>query len=184
MKTVTLLIREWCQGDARALGELMKVVYAELHTIASRYLREERPGHTFRPTELVSEAYERLVKAEPLDLGDRAHFFGIVARVMRQILVDAARRRRASKRGLGERPITFDDVQISTDQPEDLIALDEALSALAKIDERKAKAVELFYFGGLTHGEIAGLLAVHVNTVARDLSFAEAWINRHLREVA
>jgi RNA polymerase sigma-70 factor, ECF subfamily len=173
---------EWADsGDS--LNELTKTLYEELHKIASGYMRVERPGHTLRPTELVSEAYERLAKGAAFRFKDRAHFCGIVARVMRQVLVDAARKRRASKRGGGERAITFNDAQVSTDQPENLIALDEALSALARKYERKARVVELFYFGGLSQEEIAVMFNVHVNTVARDLDFAESWVNRHVREM-
>ncbi|HEU4404430.1 MAG TPA: ECF-type sigma factor [Polyangiaceae bacterium] len=170
-------------GGKSSLDALTKTLYEELHKIASRYMRGERPGHTLRPTELVSEAYERLVRGGHYRFKDRAHFCGIVARVMRQVLVDAARKRRASKRGRGERAITFDDVHISTEQPENLIALDEALSAFARQYERKAKVVELFYFGGLTQEEITTMLGLSVNTVARDLDFAESWINRYLREM-
>lgn len=182
MTTVTQLLRGWSEGDQTALDELMPLVYDELHRLAAGYLRSERAGHTFRPTDLVSEAYLRLVDGGPLAWSDRAHFFGIAARAMRQILVDSARKRCASKRGGGERPVAFDDMQVAAERPEQLVALDDALSALARIDERKAKTVELFYFGGLTQDEIAAMHDVHVNTVARDLRLAEAWVNRYLGE--
>lgn len=184
MKTVTQLLRDWREGSQAALDELIPLVHDELRRLAAGHLRAERPDHTFRPTDLVSEAYLRLVEGGPCGSSDRANFFWVAARAMRQILVDSARRRHSVKRGGGVRPVTFDDAEIATSRPEDLVALDDALSALAKIDERKAKTVELFYFGGLTQAEIAAAHAVHVNTVTRDLRLAEAWINRHLTETA
>lgn len=181
-RTVTLLLRQWRAGDAAALDEVVPHVYAELRKIAASYLRRERPGHTLRPTELVDEAYLRLASNEGAELTDRVHFFGIAARVMRQILVDHARKHGAKKRGAGAAPVTFDDGVVHHDRPDDLIALDDALEALAKFDERKAKTVELHYFGGLTQVEIAQVLGVHVNTVNRDLQLAVAWIRRELAE--
>ncbi len=142
-------------------------------------MRRERVGHTFRATDLVSEAYLKLSEGAPLQLADRAHFFAIAVRHMRQILVDHARRRAANKRGAGTRRVTLDDA-IAVDHSEDLIALDDALRALASHDERKAQVVELHYLGGLTQDEIARVLDVHVNTVARDLRFAAAWLARQL----
>jgi RNA polymerase sigma-70 factor, ECF subfamily len=182
MKTVTQLLRQWREGDQGALDDLMSVVYDELRKLAGHYMRGERPDHTLRPTELVSEAYLRLVKGEQLDLNDRAHFFGVVARTMRQVLVDEARKRQASKRGRGERPITLDDIVVSTDRPAEMVALDEALSALENVDERKAKTAELFFFFGHTQDEIATMLEVHVNTVMRDLRVVKAWLQRYLAE--
>jgi RNA polymerase sigma-70 factor, ECF subfamily len=184
MKTVTRLLRGWRAGNQAALDELLPLVYAELHRLAASCMRSERPDHTLRPTELVAEAYMRLVDGDPLDLSDRAHFYAIVARTMRQVLVDSARKRCASKRGSGERPITFDDVIVAADRPEEMVALDDALSEFARQFERQAKTIELFYFGGLSQEEIAAMHEVHVNTVARDLRFAEAWLNRHLREAS
>jgi RNA polymerase sigma-70 factor (ECF subfamily) len=181
MGTVTRLLRDWSDGSQAALDELIPLVYGELRRLAGGYLRGERPGQTLRPTDLVSEAYLRLVDGAPLDWGGRAHFFAIAARAMRQVLVDSARQRSAGKRGGGERPATLDEVGAAAcDRPEGLVALDDALSELAKNDERKAKVVELFYFGGLSQGEIAAMLAVHVNTVSRDLRFAEAWLKAQL----
>jgi RNA polymerase sigma factor (TIGR02999 family) len=159
----------------------MRLIYDELRRIAARCLRGERPGHTFRPTDLVSEAYLRLSSAEQPDWNDRVHFFAIAARNMRQILVDHARERNAHKRGAGERPITFEDDLVTPDHPDELIALDAALADLAHLDERKARVIELHFFGGLTREEIAGLLAVHPNTVSRDLRLGKAWIYRELR---
>ena len=182
VRTVTMLLRDWRGGDQQAVDELLPLVYRELHKLAASYMRGERPGHTLRPTDLVNEAYLRLADGGQPEWSDRTHFFAIAARTMRQILVDHARKRSAAKRGAGERPVTFDDALASGERPEELVALDDALEALAKMDERKARAIELHYFGGLTHDEIANVLDVHINTVGRDLKLAEAWIHRHLRE--
>jgi RNA polymerase sigma factor (TIGR02999 family) len=183
-RTVTMLLRDWRAGDQAALDELMPLVYAELHKLASSYMRAERPGHTWRPTDLVGEAYLRLADGTTPALNDRVHFFGIAARTMRQILVDHARKHASEKRGAGDKPVTFDEAVVggASGRTEDLLALDTALSALAKFDERKARVVELHYFGGMTQEEIAAALDVHVNTVARDLKLAEAWLHQQLRD--
>jgi RNA polymerase sigma factor (TIGR02999 family) len=178
--TVTVLLREWRAGDRGALDRLVPLIYDELHRLAGTFMRGERPGHTFSPTDLVSEAYVRLGSARPEEWNDRVHFFALAARAMRQALVDHARRRTAGKRGAGERPVTLEEGLVAADRPEELLRLDEALDALAAEDERKARVVELHYFGGLTQGEIAEALEVHVNTVGRDLRFAQAWLQRHL----
>lgn len=157
-------------------------VYAELHKLASSYMRGERAGHTMRPTDLIGEAYLRLADATPPELNDRVHFFAIAARTMRQILVDHARKYGADKRGAGVKPVTLDEQVVASDRSDELIVLDHALDVLAKFDERKARAIELRYFAGLTQEEIANALDVHINTVARDLKLAEAWLHRHLRE--
>jgi RNA polymerase sigma-70 factor, ECF subfamily len=180
-RTLTLMLQRWRAGDASVADELMKVVYGELHRLAGRFLRGERPGHTLHPTDLVSEAYLRLTAGVHPEWNDRVHFYAIAARTMRQILVDHARKRGSDKRGSGARAVTFDDDLVAAQRPDELIALDDALAALAKVDERKARAIELCYFGGLSHAEIAEILEIHVNTVARDLRLAEAWIHRHLR---
>jgi len=178
---VTRLLHDWRSGDAGALEELIPLVYAELHRIATAFMRGERKDHTFRPTDLLGEAYLRLAEASS-ELNDRVHFFAIAARTMRQILVDHARAKNAVKRGDGERPVTFDEVVVATDRSAELIALDDALAALTAFDERKARVVELHYFGGLTHDEIAEVLEVHKNTVGRDLRLAEAWMRDHLAD--
>ena len=177
-----MLLRAWRAGEAAALDDLMPLVYEELYRLAGRQLRGERPGHTLRPTDLVSEAYLRLTSGATPEWIDRAHFFGVAARSMRQILTDHARRRGASKRGAGKRPITFEEDLVAVGRADELVALDEALTALAELDERKARTVELHYFGGLTQEEIAAVLDVHVNTVARDLRLATAWLRGHLHE--
>lgn len=176
-----MLLRDWRGGNRDALDELMPLIYAELHRIAAGYMRGERQGHSLRATDLVGEAYLRLADAGQTDWNDRVHFFAIAARTMRQILVDHARKRDAAKRGGGQRAVTFDEALVAGDRPDELIALDAALEELAKIDERKARVIELHYFGGLTQDEVAEAVGVHVNTVARDLRLAEAWIHQHLR---
>lgn len=181
---VTALLRAWRAGDRGALDELIPIIYAELHRLAGTFLRGERPGHTFSATDLVSEAYLRLGSAQPEQWNDRVHFFALAARAMRQALVDHARRRAAGKRGAGQRPVTFDERVVGTDRPEELLVLDEALTALAAEDERKAKVVELHYFGGLTQAEIALALDIHANTVARDLRFAQAWLQRRMADAS
>ncbi|HUQ03952.1 MAG TPA: sigma-70 family RNA polymerase sigma factor [Kofleriaceae bacterium] len=179
-RTLTMLLRDWRAGDAGARDEIIPMVYGELHKLAAAYLRGERPGHTFRPTDLVSEAYLRLADGAHPEWDGRVHFFAIAARTMRQILVDHARKRDAGKRGGGERAVTLDEGAVALDRPARMIALDDALRELEVMDERKAKVLELHYFGGLTQDEIARAIDVHVNTVARDLRLAEAWIRRQM----
>jgi RNA polymerase sigma factor (TIGR02999 family) len=178
-----MLLRDWRAGDKAALDALVPIVYDELHRIAGGYIRRERAGQTLRATDLVSEAYLRLVsdKDKP-DWRDRIHFFAIAARRMRQILVEQARKRHRIKRGSGERAVTFDDRLAAGARPAELVALDAAIEALVAFDERKAQIVEMHYFAGLTQEEIAEAIGVHVNTVARQLRLAEAWIQRHVRE--
>lgn len=181
MEHLTTLLRAWRQGDRAAFDQIAPVIYDELRRLAAFHLRGERPGHTFGPTELISEAYLRLVGSAQLDFHDRAHFFAIASRNMRQILVDHARKRTADKRGGGERPVELDETQVAIERPEALIALDRALEELTKFDERKARITELHYFGGLTQEEIAAVCDVSVNTVARDLRSSEAWLRTQLR---
>jgi RNA polymerase sigma factor (TIGR02999 family) len=176
----TLLLRAWSEGDAAALDRLTPVIYDELRRLAGAYMRRERTGHTLSPTALVAEAYLRLAGGEHPPYEDRVQFFAVAARHMRRILVDHARRRHREKRGGHDRAVTFDEETISGERPDELVALDEALDALAAVDERKARAVELHYFGGMEHKEVGVALGVHENTVARDLRLAEAWIRVHL----
>lgn len=178
--TVTRLLRCWKMGDQAALDQLMPLIHAELRKLAVRYMRRERCGHTLQPTELVHELYLRLVEQGPPSSNDRVHFIAIAARIMRQILVDSARHRCASKRGGGERPIPLDEAIAAIDRPERLIALDDALNELARRDGRTARAIELHYYGGLTQDEIALELGVHVNTVAKLLRLGQAWLRTHL----
>jgi len=180
VRTVTRLLQDWRGGDAAAMDELMPLVYAELHRVAAAYMRSERADHTFRPTDLVGEAYLRLAQGAT-DFNDRVHFFAAAAKMMRQILVDHARRRGRDKRGGGERAVELDPKLAATARGDDLVALDAALTALAEHDERKARIVELHYFAGLTQAEIGLALDIHVNTVARDLRLAVAWIQAQLQ---
>jgi len=178
---VTGLLRAWSDGNQAAFEELTPIVHEELRRLAGRYMSGERAGHTFRPTDLVSEAYLRLAGGAQPKLTDRVHFFAVAATTMRRILVDHARERSAGKRGGGEQAITFDDGLFAGERPHELVALHEALQALAAFDERAARAVELHYFGGLSHDELAAALDVSVRTVARDLRAAQAWLRKHLQ---
>jgi RNA polymerase sigma factor (TIGR02999 family) len=178
---VTDLLLACRNGDAAALEKLTPLVYDELHRLASHYLRGERAGHTLQPTALVGEAYLRLVDdAARLDWKGRAHFVAIAACHMRRILVDHARKRSARKRAAGARPVTFDETLFAEERAPDLVALDDALQALLAFDERKARIIELKYFGGLTHEEIAEALGVHANTIAKEVRVAEAWLEAEL----
>jgi RNA polymerase sigma factor (TIGR02999 family) len=178
---VTVYLHAWRAGDAAAFDQLIEIVHAELHRLASARMRGERAGHTFSATDLVSEAFLRLAGAN-VDWQDRAHFFAVAARTMRQILVDHARAKMAHKRGGRAQAVTLDEQQLTNERPEQMLALDDALTALAVVDERKARVIELRYFAGMDHKEIAAAMSVHVNTVARDLRLGEAWIHRHLLE--
>jgi len=179
---VTLLLAEWAKGSAKALNELTPLVYSELHQLAASYLRKERNGHTLQPTALVHEAYLRLVDQASPNWQNRSHFYGVAARLMRQILVDHARRRHAGKRMGSSVKVSLDkSLGFQKERPVDLLALDISLNALEKIDARKCKAVELRYFGGLSLDEIAQALDVSVITVRRDLKMAEAWLQREMQ---
>jgi RNA polymerase sigma factor (TIGR02999 family) len=179
-ENLTNLLRAWRSGDKAAFDEIGPMIYDELRRLAAFHLRGERPGHTFGPTDLIAEAYLRMAGG-PLEFQDRAHFFAIASRSMRQILVDHARKRCADKRGAGERPVELDETRVAIERPFELVALDDALEELAKFDQRKARITELHYFGGLTQEEIAVVCEVHVNTVARDLRLSEAWLRTQLR---
>jgi RNA polymerase sigma-70 factor, ECF subfamily len=177
---VTLLLAKWAKGNQDALNELTPLVYKELRQLAASYLRTERQGHTLQPTALVHEAYLRLVDQSNPNWQNRSHFYGVAARLMRQILVDHARRKQAGKRAGQSVPLE-DAVSFQKQQSRDLMALDTSLTALEKIDPRKCKAVELRYFGGLSTEEIAQVLDVSSNTVLRDLRLAEAWLHQEMR---
>jgi len=177
---VTRLLREWAKGNERAIDELTRIVYGELRQLAAGYLRKERQGHTLQPTALVHEAYLRLVDQKNPNWQNRSHFYGVAARLMRQILVDHARRKQADKRAGLKVPLDH-AVSFERERSQDLIALDTGLSALEKIDPRKYKAVELRYFGGLSMEEIAQSLEVSAVTVRRDLKMAEAWLHREMQ---
>ena len=173
---------QWAQGDEAALERLVPLVHRELHRIARRCMAGERAGHSLQATALVNEAYVRLVDARDIPWHDRSHFLAVAARVMRRILVDHARGRHAHKRGGLAGRVTFDEgLAVSNEPTQDFIALDDALQALARFDERKARVIELRFFGGLSVEETAAFLAVSPDTVLRDWTLAKAWLRREMR---
>ena len=178
---MTGLLLAWRAGDEDALGRLTPVVHQELQRIARRCLRGERAGQSLQATALVNEAYLRLVDAQHVDWQNRAHFLAIAARLMRRVLVDRARRRRYQKRGGGALQVTLAEGLLSTERGRELMALDDALDALAQVDERKSRVVELRYFGGLSVAETATVLDVSPETVMRDWKLARAWLQRALQ---
>lgn len=178
---ITELLVRWRGGDRCALDELMPLVYAELRRLADRYLRREGRGHTLQATALVNEAYLRLVGEQGVEWENRAHFFGIAARRMRQILVEHARAKRAEKRGGAEYMLSLAAAERhATREDVNLLALDDALRSLEEFDERKCRVVELLYFGGLTIEEAAEALRVSPATIKRDWSMARAWLRREV----
>lgn len=181
---VTELLRSWAGGDRSALDRLVPLVHDELHRLAHRCMRQEQAGHTLQTTALVNEAYVRLVDADDVRWEDRTHFFAISATVMRRILVDFARARRAKKREaiLLKAPVDLERLQVAAPQPAaDIVALDDALQSLAVFDPRGARVVELRYFGGLTVEETAEVLGVSPRTVKRDWAAARAWLMGELQ---
>ncbi|HUA97466.1 MAG TPA: ECF-type sigma factor [Terracidiphilus sp.] len=177
---VTQLLRQWSSGDKAALDELMPVVYGQLHKLASRCMRDERPGHTLRATALVNEAYLRLIDSD-VAWQDRVHFFAVSARLLRRILVDHAKARRRYKRGGDAEKIPLDEaVLVGPQSPAALLDLDLALERLAAQDKRKSEIVELLCFGGLTYDETAAALHISPATVHRELQLARAWLHRDL----
>ena len=179
---VTQLLRQWANGDKDALEQLTPLVYDVLHTLAHRYIRRERPGHTLQTTALLNEAYVRLVEQNDVDWQNRAHFFGVAAQVMRHILVDYARQHMSAKRGGEVQKFQLqEDLVISRERAVELIALDEAMHALTKIYPRRSRVVELRYFGGLNNKEASELLNVSEATIERDWRFAKAWLYRELQ---
>jgi RNA polymerase sigma factor (TIGR02999 family) len=179
LSEVTQLLLAWREGDEEALGHLLPLVYDELLGIAGRHMRGERSGHTLQPTALVHEAYARLVDLE-LELVDRAHLLALASTTMRRVLIDHARNKRRRKRDGGVRVTLSPEHRVEQPAEIDLIDLDQALRELAENDQRKARALELQYFGGLTNPEIAEALEISVATVERDLRFARAWLKRRL----
>ncbi len=176
---VTELLAQWANGDEQALNDLTPIVYKELRQLASAYLRKEQQGHTLQPTALVHEAYIRLVDQKNPKFQNRSHFFGVAARLMRQILVDHARWRHAAKRAAVSVPLES-VVSFEKERSGDLLALDSGLIELEKLDPRKCRAVELRYFVGLSMEEIAQTLAVSEVTVRRDLRMAEVWLQNQI----
>jgi len=179
---ITRLLVEWSEGNEDALEQLTPLVYQELHKLAGSYLSRERVGHTLQPTALVHEAYLRLVDQDHHWV-DRSHFYGVAAHLMRLILVDWARKARASKRGSGANRVPLEDVAdvAAEQQTAELISLDDALNKLAAIDPRKAKIIELRHFGGMTVPEVARSLSISTATVEREARFAQLWLCRELQ---
>jgi len=180
---LTDLLIAWSEGDQASLDRLMPLVYSELHGLAQAYLKRERSDHSLQATALVNEAYLRLVEVQRVRWENRAHFFAISARLLRQILVDFARRRSYQKRGSGRQHVALNTILLA-DKPRDdgVAALDEALQALAEFDGRKSQIVELRFFGGLTVEECAAVLDVSPETVKRDWRLAKSWLKRFLSE--
>jgi RNA polymerase sigma-70 factor, ECF subfamily len=178
---VTQLLKAWTTGDEQALEKLTPLVYKELHRVARRCMAGQRPDHPLQTTELVNEAYLRLVNCGEMNWQHRAHFFAMSARLMRRILVDFARSRGYQKRGGGVPAVSLDDApSVGREPDQNLAALDDALKELSAVDERKSKVVELRYFGGLSIKETAEVLGVSLETVVRDWRLAKIWLLREL----
>lgn len=176
------LLARWQSGDKEALAALVPLVYVELREIARYHLQRERPGHTLQSAALVHEAYLRLVEQRPFDANSRGHFLAVASRLMRQILVDYARSHGAAKRGADNR-VELDLSMVLAKVPSaDVIAVDDALTSLAKLDEQQSRIVELRFFGGLAIEEIAESLSVSASTVKRDWNVAKAWLTRHIKK--
>lgn len=181
---ITVMLQALRGGDRKVLDELVPLVFDELRRLARSQLARERPGHTLDSVALVNEAYLNLVKGEELDVQNRGHFFGVLANVMRRLLVDHARARGAEKRGGGARRLSIDDVELALSEPEAerMLALDDALERLAAVDAEAAKIVELRYFGGVSGDEAARLLDLSRATATRRWAFAKAWLHRELKD--
>ncbi len=178
---VTVLLHQWRQGDEAALEVLTPIVFDELRRLASSYMRRESAGHTLQPTALLNEAYLRLAQQQNQNWENRAHFFGVAAHLMRVILVDHARSKNRAKRGGGAPKLSIQEaLDAAVERPETLVHLDDALKELSAFDERKAKVIEMRFFGGMTIEETAEALSISVATVGREQRMAEAWLNRYL----
>jgi len=178
---ITRLLVDWRNGDQAALEQLVPLVHDELRRVARRHMAHERAGHTLQATALVNEAYLRLIDIRQVNWQDRAHFFAMSSRLMRRILVDFARSKGYQKRGGGAQKVSLDEALIVSDEARhDLVAIDDALNALAVVDSRKAQVVEMRFFGGLSVEETAEALKVSVDTVMRDWKLAKAWLLREL----
>ena len=179
---ITKLLKAWSGGDSTALERLMPLVYDHLHRLAHQHMRREQAGHLLQTSALINEAYLRLVDQRELAIQDRAHFFGIAARLMRQILVDEARRRNSAKRGGGTIQVSLTEAtSVSQEQAANVVALDDALKRLEAIDARQGEIVELRFFGGLSIEETAEVLKVSPGTVMRDWTFARAWLRNEMK---
>jgi RNA polymerase sigma factor (TIGR02999 family) len=181
---VTQLLARWKKGDEQALHDLVPIVYEELRRLAHYHLRSERPDHTLQSAALVHEAYVRLIGGQPVDLRNRTHFMAVASRLMRQVLVDYARNRKAAKRDGGCRVSLNHAMDIPIASDEDLLALDRALDVLARIDERQARIVELKFFGGLSSSSTASALSISRATVDREWAMARLWLHREMRKSA
>ena len=179
---ITRLLGRWREGDQAALEQIVSTVYDELRRLAARYLSHERPGQTLQTHDLIHEAFLRLIDQRQVDWKNRAHFFAIAAQTMRRILTDHARRRAVVKRGGGVRRVELDDVPDLAARGDEILAVDEALTELKAVDDELAKIVELRFFGGLEHGEIASVLGVSAVTVGRRYRIAKAWLYRRLKD--
>jgi len=179
---ITKLLRDWSGGDPTALDTLIPLVYGELHRLAHQHMRRERAGHLLQTSALINEAYLRLVDQPDLTIENRAHFFGIAARLMRQILVDEARKRNSAKRGGEAIQVSFTEAtNVVQEQAANVVALDDALKTLERIDGRQSEIVELRFFGGLSIEETARVLSVSPGTVMRDWTFARAWLRNEMK---
>jgi RNA polymerase sigma factor (TIGR02999 family) len=181
---VTELLQQWKEGDENALRALVPLVYKELRSLAHYHLQSERPDHTLQSTALVHEAYLRLLGGQPVDLQNRAHFVAVASRLMRQILVDYARSRRANKRDGGCKMIFEDVIALPVTGDAELLALNEALDELSRIDERQGKIVEMKFFGGLSAPEISQVMGISRATVDRDWATARVWLYRQIARAA
>lgn len=182
---ITERLIAWSSGDVAALDDVIQAVYNELRRMADHYLRLERLGHTLQPTALVHEAYLRLIDQTQVSWRNRAHFFGVAAQMMRRILVDYAKTKHRNKRGGKAVKLSLDEaINLSQGRAPDLVALDDALNSLAQLDERKSRAVELRFFGGLSVEETAEVLGVSPQTVLRDWKLAKAWLYQEIKRGA
>ncbi len=181
---VTELLAQWHSGDQGALGQLMPLIYRELRRIAKSRLRDERGGHTLQATDLIHEAYLRMMKHSPREASDRTRFFALASHLMRQVLVDHARKRGSAKRDGGVQVTLNEEFSYQAFLPNRLLHLDSALTDLAAFDQRKSKLLELKYFGGLGGAEVAETLGISIATLTRESRLAEAWVKRYLSEPA
>jgi len=178
---ITDLLRAWAAGDRSALDRLAQLVYEELRRLARRHMRRERPNRTLQTTALVHEAYLRLVDVTGINWNDRTHFFAVAAQMMRRILVDAARARASIKRGVGAPRVNLDEIpEISLERAQEMVAIDEGLKELAKVDPRKSQVIELRFFGGLSVEETAEVLKISPQSVMRDWRLAKAFLMREI----
>ena len=180
---ISLLLIDWSKGDDYALEQLMPLVYHELRSMARRHMRGQPAGHTFQTTDLIHETYLKIAGGEERNWQSRNHFFGVAAKAMRHILVDYARSKNNQKRGGWQERVTLkDNMRVTNQSSEEIVALDDALNRLAILDERKVRVVEMKFFAGLKIAEIAGVLKVSPETVKRDWSFAQTWLLRELQQ--